>query len=167
MKSNIWTLIIVAAVLVGAFFWYKSRQPRFGVGELAPDFTAVLADGSAAKRSDLRGKMVLLHFWGSWCGPCRAENPHLVELYHKYHDKGFDIFSIGVETNTTAWQKAIERDGLIWPRHSVDTAKFGGAIARQYNVHSIPATFLILPNGVIAGVNLSPNQMDKMLSEQL
>jgi peroxiredoxin len=167
MKSNLWTIVAAVALLIGAFGWYRARQPRFGVGETAPNFAVTLADGRTAQLSDLRGKVVLLQFWGSWCGPCRAENPHLVTLYHQYRDRGFEIFSIGVETSADAWRKAIARDGMVWPYHSVDEQQFGGAVARQYNVHSIPATFLILPNGTIAGVNLSPNQIGKILAEQL
>lgn len=156
-------LALVGVVL--AFLFYKSRQPRFVAGEKVPDFTAVRADGQMARFSDLRGKYVVLQFWGSWCGPCRAENPHLVELYQKYQSKGFEIFSIGIEQRQTAWQQAIQRDGMVWPYHAVELDRFNGPLARQFNVRSIPTTFLVNPDGIIMGVNLAPDRMDKMLQE--
>lgn len=162
MKKTNLLLLIAAVLAVGA--WYWSRQPRFIAGERAPDFTTTLADGHAVRLADFRGRYVLLQFWGSWCGPCRAENPHLVELYQKYHDRGFEIFSIGIERNAAAWQRAIAQDGLVWPWHAADLQEFDGPVARQYKIRQIPATYLINPEGVIMGANLSAGQLDKMLA---
>lgn len=166
-KSNL--LRVGAVVLAAAFLfaWYKYRQPRFIAGEQAPDVEITLADGQKTRLSDLRGKYVLLHFWGSWCGPCRNENPHLVEIYQKYHGLGFEIFSIGIERNTQAWQRAISLDGLTWRYHTMESADFGGGTTSLYNIKVIPATFLINPDGDIMGVNLPPKQIEKTLSERL
>ncbi|MBK9335723.1 MAG: TlpA family protein disulfide reductase [Lewinellaceae bacterium] len=158
-------LVLIGAVL--AFFFYRYRQPRFVAGEKVPDFTAVLADGKTVRFSDLRGKYVLLQFWGSWCGPCRAENPHLVDLYQKYHPQGFEIFSVGIEQNRRAWQVAIEKDGLVWPYHTVELGSFGGELPRLFNIRSIPTTFLVNPDGVIMGVRLNSDRMDEMLQAAL
>jgi thiol-disulfide isomerase/thioredoxin len=158
-------LVLLAAVL--AFLFYRSRQPRFVAGEQAPDFSAVLADGKTVRFTDLRGKYVLVQFWGSWCGPCRAENPYLAGLYKQYHPQGFEIFSIGIEQNAKAWQRAIESDGMVWAYHTIELDRFDGPLAALFNVHSIPSTFLINPEGVIMGVNLQPDQMDKMLQTAL
>lgn len=163
-KSN---LILLAVAVLAAAIWYWSRRPSHGAGDPAADFTTQLADGRTVHLSDLRGQFVLLQFWGSWCGPCRAENPHLLELYQKYHDKGFEIFSVGIERDSRAWQRAIAQDGLIWPWHTTDLKDFDNAIAKQYNVKSIPMTFLINREGIIMGVDLSPQLLDKMLSEAL
>ncbi len=163
-KTNL--IIRLAAVLaVGAWDW--SRRPSHGAGEPASDFTAQLIDGRTVHLSDLKGRYVLLQFWGSWCGPCRAENPHLLDLYNKFHDKGFDIFSVGLERDARSWKRAIEQDGMIWPWHTSDLKDFDNAIARQYNVKSIPMTFLINREGIIVGVDLSPQMLNKMLSEAL
>lgn len=156
--------VLVAALL---FTWYKYRQPRFIAGDKAPDFEVTLTGGQKARLSDLKGKYVLLHFWGSWCGPCRAENPHLADIYQQYSGLGFEIFSIGIEQTEQAWQRAIERDGLIWRYHAMESAEFDGGVARMYNIRAIPATFLINPDGDIMGVNLTPEQMDKTLSQRL
>jgi thiol-disulfide isomerase/thioredoxin len=155
------------ALALLALIVYKYRTPRFRAGEQAPAFTTQLADGSQVALSDLKGKYVLLQFWGSWCGPCRQENPHLVELYQKYHPNGFEIFSIGIERNPDAWQKAIQRDGMVWKYHSTDLQEFDGPIARLFNVRSIPTTFLINPEGSIMGVSLSPEEIDARLRAAL
>lgn len=159
--------LMAAALLLIAFSVWKYRQPRFNGGDQAPDIQVTLANGQAAKLSDLKGKYVLLQFWGSWCGPCRKENPELARLYRKYHDKGFEIFSIGIEFNENAWKSAIQNDGMVWNYHTMESANFDGPLAKQYNIKSIPTTFLLNPKGVIMGVSLHPDYLDKMLSEKL
>lgn len=167
MKSIPVRIGIVVLLAAAVFIWYKYRTPRYLTGDQAPDFEVTLADNSQAKLSDLRGKHVLLQFWGSWCGPCRRENPHLLQLYQQYHPKGFEIFSIGIEQSQKAWQRAIEQDSMIWRYHSADFNEFKGGVAQQFNIHSIPATFLIDPQGLIIGVNLAPEQMEKLLAKRL
>lgn len=161
------TLILIALIAVVAYVFYQYRQPRFAAGEKAPDFELELLNGERTKLSDLRGKYVLLQFWGSWCGPCRKENPELVALYKKYHDRGFEILSIGIEKNPQAWQNAIAQDGLVWNYHAMESSEFAGEIATQYNIKSIPTTFLLNPEGVIMGVSLKPDYINKMLSEKI
>ncbi len=155
--------VIVLALL--AFAWYQYRQPSVSAGDMAPDFEASAPDGRKARLSDLRGQYVLLQFWGSWCGPCRQENPHLVNIYNRYKAQSFTIFSIGIEQNMRAWQNAIEVDGLIWPHHYATDERFDHPAAQLYHVKSIPATVLINPEGRIMGVNLSPDQIDRMLGQ--
>lgn len=159
-----WLALLVAALL---FFYIRSRQPRFIAGSYAPDFQVTLLDGVPFSLSDLKGRYVLLQFWGSWCGPCRQENPHLVSLYNQFHEKGFEVVSIGVETQEDRWRQAIKADGLIWPYHSADMQRFKGEVASLYNIHAIPTTFLINPEGMIMGVSLAPSEIQKMLSVKL
>lgn len=161
------TLIILAALAVVAFIFYKYRQPRFMAGETTPDFEVALLNGERAKLSDLKGKYVLLQFWGSWCGPCRRENPELVAIYNKYHERGFEVFSVGIEQNAGAWQNAIVQDGMVWKYHTMESAEFDGGLAKQFNIKSIPALFLLNPDGVIMGVNLKPVYIDRMLGEKI
>ncbi len=161
------TLLILGAIAIIAFVFYKYRMPRFVAGEKAPDFEVALLSGERAKLSDLKGKYVLLQFWGSWCGPCRRENPELLTIYQKYHDKGFEIFSIAMEQNPRAWQAAIAQDGMIWKYHSMESADFTGGLAKQFNIHQIPTTFLISADGVIMGADLKPYYIDKMLREKI
>jgi peroxiredoxin len=163
-KYFLWLAILVGALL---FFYFRSRQPRFMAGAYAPDFEVTLIDGTSFSLSDLKGQYVLLQFWGSWCGPCRQENPHLVSLYNQFHEKGFEVVSIGVETQEDRWRQAISADGLRWPYHIADMQRFKGGVASLYNIHAIPTTFLINPEGMIMGVSLSPSDMQKMLTEKL
>lgn len=178
MKFNINTilnilLVVMAAFLIGRYFYLK---PAFKDGEQAPGFSARLIDGEAFHLSDLEGRYVLLDFWGSWCGPCRAKNPELVELYHKYKEvrfqgaEGFEIVSVGIERNENSWRQAIARDGLAWPYHILDMTSsrkfFNGRIADLYGVKQVPTTFLIDEKGFIIGVDMSASKIDRMLSEK-
>ena len=164
-------LLIALVVGYGFYYWYK--QPGFSQGEKAPDFTAVIKDGSSFTLSDLQGHYVLIDFWGSWCGPCRKENPDLVALYKKYRDKefkeadGFEMVSIGVENNRNSWEAAIVQDGLNWKYHIPQTDRFKSEIVNQYKVREIPTKFLLNPKGEIIGVNLKAHEIDQMLERRI
>jgi thiol-disulfide isomerase/thioredoxin len=166
MKINkIW--ILVFAVMLISLAWYIYRQPAFRAGDPLPDTSIQLPSKEVIQLSDLKGKYVLLQFWGSWCGPCRRENPHLVELYSRYHQAGFEIVSIGVEENQKAWESAIARDQMRWKYHSTELKMFDGKLPKLFNIKSIPTTFLINPDGIITGVGLDPGQIDKQLATVL
>ena len=163
MKSGTFRIGLVLVLALGAFLYYRYRQPRFIAGEKAPDFSVTLLNGQAARLSDLRGHYVLLQFWGSWCGPCRAENMSLAALYQRYHPQGFEVFSVAIEQNPQAWQHAIDADGINWKYHTAEFGEFNGPVAQLYNIHAIPTTFLINPDGMIMGVNQTPLQIQKTL----
>ncbi|MBC7382462.1 MAG: AhpC/TSA family protein [Bacteroidia bacterium] len=122
-------------------------------GVIAPNIVLNDPFGKTTDLASLRGKIVLIDFWASWCKPCRDENPNNVILYHKYKAKGFDIFGVSLDDNREAWINAINKDKLLWP-HASDLLKWNSPLVRQYNIESIPATFLLDKEGKIIGRNL-------------
>lgn len=135
------------------------------VGAIAPDLAFPDPDGNIRKLSDLRGKVVLLDFWASWCRPCRGENPHVVAMYHKYHDKGFEVFSVSLDRDKESWKRAIAADGLVWPNHVSDLKGWGSAAAKLYGVSSIPCTFLIDKDGRILAKGLRGDTLTQALQQ--
>jgi thiol-disulfide isomerase/thioredoxin len=134
-------------------------------GSVAMDIIQADTSGNPRKLSDTRGKVVLLDFWASWCGPCRKENPTVVKLYHKYKDKGFTVFSVSLDQKKDRWIGAIKKDGLIWPDHVSDLRGWGNQAAKKYGVGSIPATFLLDKDGKIIGKNLRGFALEARLKQ--
>ena len=133
-------------------------------GGEAPDFTMNDREGRPVKLSDFRGKVMLVDFWASWCGPCRKENPHVVELYHHYHDKGFDVLGVSLDKTKEPWLAAIEKDGLVW-NHVSDLQGWSNQAAHLYGVTSIPHTVLVGKDGKIIARNLRGEQLTAKLKE--
>ena len=133
----------------------QNADETIQVGMAAPDISLPGPDGKTHSLANLKGKVVLLDFWASWCGPCRRANPHVVETYKKYHDKGFEVFSVSLDRpdGKQAWIDAIEKDGLLWDNHVSDLQFWNSAPAAVYGVRSIPKTFLIGRDGKIVALN--------------
>ncbi len=134
-------------------------------GMPAPDIEQPSPDGTPMRLSDLRGKVVLIDFWASWCGPCRRENPHVVRLYERFHDKGFEIFSVSLDQSRDKWLDAIQKDGLRWPCHVSDLRGWNSAAGRLYGISSIPATVLVDREGNILARNLRGAELERKLTE--
>lgn len=134
-------------------------------GMEAPDIAMKDPEGNIRKLSDLRGKVVLLDFWASWCGPCRRENPNVVRIYQKFHDKGFEIYSVSLDKTRDAWVKAIKDDGLVWPNHVSDLQGWTSTGGQAYGVMSVPNTVLIDAEGKIIVRNLRGAELEKKLEE--
>lgn len=150
------------------------RQPDTAMqGSAAPDIVQNNTVGTQLKLSDLRGKIVLVDFWASWCRPCRMKNPSLVKLYDQFRDKefsdatGFEIFSVSLDENKSAWINAIAKDKLQWKYHVSDLKGWRNQAAIDYKVDAIPASFLLDENGVIICSNCSVFAIERELNKRL
>ncbi|MCL6523206.1 MAG: AhpC/TSA family protein [Thermoflavifilum sp.] len=136
---------------------------RVAIGQVAPDFTLPDTSGNPFSLSSLRGKYVLVDFWASWCGPCRMENPHVVQAYQRYKNKNFTILGVSLDKDRQSWLQAIHEDHLYW--HQVSDLKYWhSAAAELYGVQAIPANFLLDPQGKIIARNLRGDALDEKLA---
>ena len=136
------------------------------IGSMAPDFTQPDTAGTQVSLSSLRGKYVFVDFWASWCAPCRAENPNVLKAYNKYKDQNFTVLAVSLDENRKSWLKAIKDDNLPWTQLS-DLKGFASEAGKLYAVTSIPASYLIDPEGKIIAVNLRGEALELALEQNL
>jgi peroxiredoxin len=165
-------LVFIISIVVGRY-WYMT--PNYEKGEYAPDFEATLRDGTSVSMNDLKGKYVLVDFWGSWCFPCRKSNIKIRELWEEFNNstfeqaEGFVIVSIAVEENDKSWEQAIVQDKLSWRYHILDVADnlrfFNSPLSDLWGVNQVPTTFLIDAKGKILGINLPYSKIHQILQQ--
>ena len=157
---------------VKATEWGKPLSARLeamsksAVGQIAPDFTLPTPDGGELTLHQVSGKLKLIDFWASWCGPCRQENPNVVALYNEYHSKGLEIIGVSLDNDGGKWLEAIEKDGLIW-KHCSDLKGWQAAPAKPYMVEAIPHTVLLDENNRIIAKNLRGEALRAKVAELL
>jgi peroxiredoxin len=142
-----------------------NSQPR--VGSKVPDISLPDANGAVIKLSSLQGKVVLLDFWASWCGPCRKNNRQMLSLYDRYKDKGFEVYGVSIDENKEAWANAVQQDKMKWLQVIDTRAGFGNELTSTWNLQYIPSAFLIDKEGKIAAVAPEKDELEKWLKKLL
>ena len=155
MKKAVSVLVVLFMCVAGF------AQPS--VGEKASEISLPDTKGSNLSLSSLQGKVVLIDFWASWCGPCRRSEPELKKLYEKYQSKGFEIYGISVDEDKFAWKTAIKQDKINWLHVNDDK----GTVANKWNVMYIPNTYLLDKTGKVVAVNPSHQQLDELIQKLL
>tara|TARA_B100001057_G_scaffold169006_1_gene169809 strand:- start:3609 stop:4118 length:510 start_codon:yes stop_codon:yes gene_type:complete len=150
----------------------SNGQTGTKIGDKALELSYDNPNGEKMSLSELKGKLVLIDFWASWCGPCRRENPNIVDAYRKYYKtkfkegNGLEIFSLSLDKNKDAWLKAINKDQLFWEYHVSDLGGWQSEGSEKYNVRSIPYNVLINGKGIIIAKNLKGPALHRFLDSQ-
>ena len=139
-------------------------QPK--VGDVAKDIELRTVNGKQVKLSDYRGKIVLVDFWASWCGPCRKANPGLLALYSKYKQQGFEIFGVSLDEDKSAWKKAIAKDGITWVQVNQDGG-WDAPVALQWKIEQLPSSFLLDQNGTVLLIDPAKDELESQLQKLL
>lgn len=147
------------------FYKLMKKGVKVDIGNVAPDFEQPDTAGNLVSLSDFRGKYVLIDFWASWCGPCREENPFVVEAYNEYQSKGFTVLGVSLDEGAKElWLKAIYEDGLLW-NHVSDLKGWKNEAALLYSVKGVPQNYLLDPQGVVVAINLRGEDLKRKLAE--
>lgn len=148
--------ILLAFILLPAAL--LKAQPR--QGQPAAEVALPSVSGDTLRLSSLKGKVVLLDFWASWCGPCRLSNKELVKLYAKYKDKGFEIYSVSIDAKKHDWENAIKKDKIKWLQVN-DNGGWDAATVAAWNINAIPTSFLIDKEGKLLAMDLEGKELEK------
>lgn len=161
LRISIVTLALAFSALAG-----KAQGPIPNITDYRLDFTVADIKGDSITLSSLKGKVLLLDFWASWCGPCRFSNKQLVKLYNKYKDKGFEIFSVSLDEEIKDWKKAVAKDKITWMQ-GIDKGGWDALAAVKWRVDALPSSFVVNQNGDVVAINLEKDDLEKKIKELL
>ena len=147
-------------------FSVKAQGPIPNIADHRLDFTVTSLKGDSITLSSLKGKVFLLDFWASWCGPCRYSNKRLVKLYSKYRDKGLEILSISLDEEMKDWKKAVTKDKITWLQ-GIDLGGWDAMAAMKWQVDALPSSFLVNKDGDVVAINLEKDELEKKIKELL
>jgi thiol-disulfide isomerase/thioredoxin len=150
---------------VGLFHKDVESKMKLATGAVPPEITMNTPDDKQLSLSSLKGKVVLVDFWASWCGPCRGENPNVVKAYNQYKSKGFEIFSVSLDSDKDKWKQAIQKDNLSWPSHVCDFKGWQSPVVQLYSFKGIPYNVLIGADGKILAKNLRGADLERELEK--
>jgi peroxiredoxin len=155
---------IIQLLFFSGIVFISRAQP--GPGQQAMEIALPSVSGDTLKLSSFKGKVVLLDFWASWCGPCRASNKKLVKLYSKYKAQGLEIFGVSFDEDDADWKKAIKKDKITWTQVT-DNRGFDAKTGAQWNINAIPTSYLINKEGKLVGMDLEGKDLENAVKDLL